>query len=77
MTVLIEIDRDACIQCGRCYNEECGEIYMEGEDGTSEIKEQFRDGGDVSKGKVPDDMLECANKSVEVCPVDAIKVTPS
>jgi ferredoxin len=37
MSVKVEIDQEGCIQCGRCYNDECPEVYKEGEDGTSEI----------------------------------------
>ena len=76
MTVNVEIDQEGCIQCGRCYNEECPEVFNEGEDGTAEVAEQYRDGGSA-KGKVPDDMFECANKGAEACPVTVITVSQS
>jgi ferredoxin len=76
MTVIVEIDQEGCIQCGRCYNDECPEVYKEGEDGTSEIVEQYRDGSSA-KGKLPDDLLECATKGADACPVTVITVSQS
>lgn len=73
MTVSIEIDQDGCIQCGRCYNDECPSIFKEGDDGTSQIAEQYRDGSSA-KGQAPDDLLECANKAADACPVTVITV---
>lgn len=75
MTVKIEIDREGCIQCGKCYNDECPEIFAEDDEGTSEIKEQYRSGGDLAKGEAPDDMFDCANKAAEACPVTVIAVS--
>jgi ferredoxin len=74
MTVSIEIDQDGCIQCGRCYNDECPNIFKEGDDGTSQIAEQYRD-GNSAKGHAPDDLLECANKAADACPVTVITVS--
>jgi ferredoxin len=76
MAVNIEIDQEGCIQCGRCYMDECPEIFMEGEDGTSEIVEQYRDGSSA-KGKVPDDLLDCAKRAEDACPVTVITVSQS
>jgi ferredoxin len=75
MTVKVEIDQEGCIQCGRCYNDECPDVYKEGEDGTSEIQEKYRDGGSTAKGNLPDDMFDCANKGAEACPVTVITVS--
>lgn len=75
MTVKIEIDRDGCIQCGRCYNDECPEVFAEGGDGTSEVKEPYRVGGDLAKGETPDELLDCANRAADACPVTVIIVT--
>jgi ferredoxin len=74
MTVKVEIDQEDCIQCGKCYNDECSEVYMEGEDGTSEVVEQYRDGSSAT-GKVPDDLFDCANRGAEECPITVITVT--
>jgi ferredoxin len=75
MTVKVEIDQEGCIQCGRCYNDECPDVFKEGEDGTSEIVEQYRDGGSTAKGNIPDDKFDCANKGAEACPVTVITVS--
>jgi ferredoxin len=76
MTVVIEIDQEACIQCGKCYGEECPEVFKEGSDGTAEIAEKYQDGS-TAKGKVPDDLLDCTTKAAEACPVSVITVTKS
>ena len=75
MTVKVEIDQGGCIQCGRCYNDECPNVFMEGDDGTSLIVEQYRVGGDTAKGNLPDDMFDCATKGAEACPVTVISVS--
>jgi len=49
MTVKIEINQEECIQCGKCYNDECPDVFMEGDDGTSMIVEQFRVSGDAGR----------------------------
>jgi ferredoxin len=74
MTVIVEIDQEGCSQCGICYNDECPDVFVEGEDGTSEIAEQYRDGGSA-KGKVPDDLYDCATKGADACPQTVITVT--
>jgi ferredoxin len=74
MTLKVVIDREGCIQCGRCYNEECPDVFEEDEDGTSMVKESFR-GPDVSEGSVPDDMKDCVNAAAEACPVDVIAIS--
>jgi len=73
MTVIIEIDQESCIQCGRCYNDECPEVFREGDDGTAEIAEEYRDGSSA-KGKAPDDMLGCVNKAADACPETVITI---
>jgi ferredoxin len=75
MTVKIEINQEECIQCGKCYNDECPDVFMEGDDGTSMIVEQFRVSGDAAKGQVPDDKFDCATKAAEECPVTVISVS--
>lgn len=75
MTVKIEIDQEECIQCGKCYNDECPEIFEEMDDGTSQVKEQYRQGGDGAKGEAPDEMFDCANRAADACPVTVIAVS--
>jgi ferredoxin len=74
MTVIIEIDQNECTGCGLCYNDECPEVFQEGEDGTTEIVEEYQNGG-PTKGKVSDDLLECIEQAVNSCPVTAITLT--
>ena len=74
MTLKIEIDRDECTQCGLCYEDECPSVFVEGDDGTSTIKEEYQAGG-PDKGEVPDDLEECVNNAADSCPVDAISVS--
>ncbi len=73
MTVKVMIDREGCIQCGRCYNDECPDVFAEDDDGTSMIQENYR-GADVAEGKVPDEMKDCVTSASEACPVDVISV---
>ena len=75
MTVKITIDRDGCVQCGNCYNEDCPTLFAEGDDGTSEIQSGFREEGDLAKGNAPDDMEECASKAAKGCPASVITVS--
>jgi ferredoxin len=71
MSVIVKIDRKNCIQSGRCYEENCPEVFKGGADGTSEIVELYRDGS-LDRGKVPDEKLECAKRAVGGCPVAVI-----
>jgi ferredoxin len=73
MAVIVEIDRRGCIQCGRCYNDECPEVFVEGEDGTAEVVEQYRDEA-PAKGSMPDEMYDVAIRGAEACPEMVILV---
>lgn len=73
MTAKVEVDEDTCTACGLCYNDECPEVFEEGEDGISSIKEKYRK-GDRSKGEVPDEEKACAEQAADACPVSAITV---
>jgi ferredoxin len=74
MTVNVEIDQEGCIQCGLCYCDECPEVFVEGEDGTSEIAEKYQNGSSA-QGALPDELLECAQKAAEACPVSVIVIS--
>ena len=70
----VEIDREECIFCGACW-EECPEIFEEGEaDGTSQIVEAYRVGGDPAVGEVPDELGDCVRAAADGCPVEIIHV---
>jgi ferredoxin len=71
--MIVGIDRKGCIQCGRCYHDECPEVFMEGEDGTSEVVEQYQD-GTLARGKLPDDTYDVAVQGAEACPETVILV---
>ncbi len=74
MTIIVEIDQEGCSQCGNCYQDECPEVFMEGEDGTAEIVEKYRDGSSA-KGKVSDEQLACVQRAAAACPVEVITFT--
>lgn len=74
MTVYVKIDQEGCIQCGLCYCDECPEVFVEGGDGTSEIAEKYQDGS-PAKGALPDDLLKCAQRAAEACPVTVIVIS--
>jgi ferredoxin len=76
----ITIDHNICIACGLCYNDNCPDVFEEGEDGSSQLRVSFRkDNSEPSKsiayqGEVPGSMLACAQKAEDDCPVSAIAV---
>ncbi len=74
MAVKISIDRDACVQCGNCYNDECPDVFGQDDSGTSEINEKYRVGGDLSKGSVPDELKQCCTSAAGSCPTDVISI---
>ncbi|QLH75560.1 MAG: ferredoxin [Methanomassiliicoccales archaeon] len=69
----ITIDENECTGCGLCYNDECPDVFKEGEGGTSSLQEKFRKGS-PAVGEVPDSMKGCAEKAADACPVSAIKI---
>lgn len=73
MSPKVDIDREECTGCGLCYNDECPEVFMEGESGISDVKEEFRE-GELGQGKIPENLRGCAEKAADACPVGAIAV---
>ncbi len=73
MPVKITIDQKECTGCGICYEDECPDVFMEGDDGNSNIKQMYQK-GDISVGEVPDNLKDCVKKAEDACPVTAIKV---
>ena len=60
MVKKVSVDKDACIGCGACTS--CDNFEM-GDDGKAQpIKEEVQDG-------------DCNQEAVEICPVQAIKIT--
>jgi ferredoxin len=55
--------------------DDCPEVFEEDEtDGTSQIVEAYRVGGDPAVGQVPDELGECVRTASEGCPVEIIHV---
>lgn len=76
----VTINHATCISCGLCYNDNCPDVFEEGADGSSQLKAAFRkDIGEASvstlhQGEIPSNLLACAQKAEEDCPVSAIAV---
>lgn len=71
MSVKVTINHDECTACGLCYNDECPDVFEEGEDGLSLLKAPFRKAG-PTVGEIPDDKKGCAEAAADACPVSAI-----
>jgi ferredoxin len=76
----VTINHATCISCGLCFNDNCPDVFEEGADGSSQLKATFRKdiGGASSEapyqGEIPANLLACAQKAEEDCPVSAITV---
>ncbi|MEM0449640.1 MAG: ferredoxin [Methanomassiliicoccales archaeon] len=73
MSVKVSINQDECTGCGLCYNDECPDIFEEGEGGNSQLKAPFRKGSNYV-GEIPDDKKGCAQNAADACPVSAISL---
>ncbi len=71
--VKVTIDKEECVGCGVCYEDECPDVFEEGADGTSNLRAEFRGEGPFS-GDVPDDLKSGVEDAADACPVDAIVV---
>jgi ferredoxin len=72
--VKISIDRPGCVSCESCW-EICPDVFEQNpEDNLSAIKEQYRVGGSLSEGEVPDDLADCVQEAADSCPVSVILV---
>jgi len=69
----VKVDEKECTGCGICYNDECPDVFKEGDDGTSSLQDQFRKGS-PQEGEIPDNLKGCAKNAEGACPVSAIKV---
>ncbi|MHB1295950.1 MAG: ferredoxin [Anaerolineae bacterium] len=70
----VTIERDGCISCAACWGD-CPEVFEENDDdGLSQVKAEYRAGGDPATGQVPDDLEDCAKGAAEACPVEVIHV---
>ncbi|MCE5296684.1 MAG: ferredoxin [Euryarchaeota archaeon] len=69
----VTIDQNECTGCGLCYNDECPDVFVEGDGGNSALQEKYRKGA-PDTGEIPDDKKACAAQAADACPVSAIKV---
>lgn len=73
MCPMVDIDREECTGCGLCYNDECPEVFVEGDSGLSNVKDEFKC-GEPGQGKIPESLRACAEKAADACPVSAIEI---
>lgn len=70
----IHIDRDNCTSCGTCW-EACPAFFEETpDDAFSQVREEVRLDGDIARGLVPEDLVDCVRDAVDLCPVSIIHV---
>ncbi len=69
----VTINHGTCISCGLCFNDNCPNVFEEGEDGSSQLKADFRKESSYD-GEIEDSLMVCAQKAEEDCPVSAIAV---
>jgi len=69
----VKIDNEACTACGLCYNDECPDVFEEGDEGKSSLKAPFRKGS-PQEGEIPGEKKACADSAADACPVSAIAV---
>ena len=67
----IRVDEKECSGCGICYNDECPELFGEGDGGISELLPAFQKGGKYV-GDVPADKKDNAKRAAMACPNSAI-----
>jgi ferredoxin len=71
---ILKIDRSSCISDSVC-EALCPDVFeLSSDDGFSQIVEKYRVNSDLSEGKIPDDLAECAQKAADSCPVLIISV---
>ncbi|MFP4135967.1 MAG: ferredoxin [Candidatus Acetothermia bacterium] len=73
MSAKVEIDEDACIACGICY-QSYPDVYESDDNGKSRLVAEHRT-EDERTGEVSDDLVDSARGGEEDCPVDAIEVS--
>ncbi len=69
--ISIRIDEKECSGCGICYNDECPELFAEGDGGISELLPIFQK-GNKHTGEIPEDKKNIAKGAAMACPNNAI-----
>ncbi|MCQ8894047.1 MAG: ferredoxin [Methanolinea sp.] len=73
--VHVRIKREDCTACSTCW-ETCPEVFEENRDDSfSQIREEFRSGGGISEGEVPESLKGCVEEAAALCPVQIISLT--
>lgn len=68
--------RENCISDMVCVSI-CPDVFeMNPDDNKSQIVEQYREGGNIAVGIIPEDLKECAQQAASACPVQIIHVEP-
>ena len=74
MPYVVKIDRPSCISDGVCAAA-CPEVFeLSDDDSLSQLVEQYRNNGNLGEGTIPDDLMDCAQKAADLCPVLIISV---
>lgn len=71
--VTVKVEEKECSGCGLCYGEECPEIFVEGNNGISELIPAFQKDGKYI-GDVPAVKKDNAKRAAMSCPNNAIFV---
>ena len=69
--VTVRVDENLCTGCGICYNDECPEVFAEGDGGISEVLSAFQKGSKYD-GAVPENNKEDVKRAAMSCPNSAI-----
>ena len=74
MPYVVKIDRSNCIQTRAC-KATCPDVFeLSNEDGFSQIVEKYRNNGNLGEGIIPDELMDCAQKAADACPMVVISV---
>ncbi|WFO75182.1 ferredoxin [Desulfurococcaceae archaeon MEX13E-LK6-19] len=68
--------RENCISDMVCVSI-CPDVFeMNPDDNKSQIVEQYREGGNIAVGIIPEDLKECVEQAASACPVQIIHIEP-
>jgi ferredoxin len=68
----VKIDREGCVSCGTCWDT-CPTFFEQNpDDSFSQVVGQFRSGGILAEGSVPEDLEACVTEAADLCPVTVI-----
>jgi len=72
--LIATIDREECTSCGQCWDI-CPDFFEQSsDDDFSQIVEEYRIGGNLAKGEVPEELEEEVKEATDACPVEIIHV---